>query len=674
MKVTVMHLLDNMKVSRKISASSGAILLLLLVASGIAVAGLLSAQGNFAEYRSLARQTNAMATMQGELLSARLGVQLFLRAPSEERAETVSRRAASAKEMANNTASMVDAPERKAQIARIIDEIEKYSSAFEQIRPLSAEMTRYNEETHKTGVALERALTSLIQSLQTQDNEGAIVQVASAQRHLLLARIYVDRFISSAAETDRDRTNSEIGSFETTLTALGNVITAQEDRVLLGELKKNLAVWKDNFAVIVKDVVTIQNILGTQLDKIGPAVAADLEKMKISSVSRQDEIGPRASSDIERSVMVAIAASVLALIVGVLSALLIGRSISSPIISMTAAMGRLAGGDKMVEIPAQGRKDEVGEMAEAVQVFKENMIKAEMLAAEQEKERAAREERARKIETLTKSFDTAVAQVLSQVGAATSQMLSTATSMSATAEETNRQSTVVAAAAEQASSNVQTVASAAEELSSSIEEINRQVTQSTNIAGQASKDAERTNQQVEGLARSAQKIGEVVSLIQEIAAQTNLLALNATIEAARAGEAGKGFAVVASEVKNLASQTAKATEDISQQIGSVQAETTEAVNAIKGIGATIAQINEIATTIASAVEEQGAATAEISRNVQEAAKGTQEVTTNIISVTQAAGETGAAAGQVTASANNLATQSEELRQAVEEFLTGVRAA
>ena len=669
-----MRVLDNMKVSRKISASSGAILLLLLVASGIAVAGLLSAQGNFADYRRLARQTNAMATMQGELLSARLGVQLFLRAPSEERAEAVLQRAGRAKEMADNAASLFVAPERKAEIARIDDEIEKYASAFQQIRPRSAEMSRYNEETYKRGVALERTLTDLIQSLQTQDKDGAIVTAAAGQRHLLLARIYVNRFIGSALAADSDRVNSEIVSFQETLNSLTASLTEQEDKARLADLNKNLTEWKDNFAVVAKDVTAIQNILSTQLDKIGPAVAGDLEKMKISSVSRQDEIGPRASADIERSVMVAIAASVLALITGVLSALLIGRSISTPIISMTAAMGRLAGGDKTVEIPAQGRKDEVGEMAEAVQVFKDNMIKAEMLAAEQEKERAAREERARRIETLTKNFDTAVAQVLSQVGAATSQMLTTATSMSATAEETNRQSTVVAAAAEQASSNVQTVASAAEELSSSIEEINRQVTQSTTIAGEARKDAERTNQQVEGLARSAQKIGEVVSLIQEIAEQTNLLALNATIEAARAGEAGKGFAVVASEVKNLASQTAKATEDISQQVGSIQAETTDAVSAIKGIGATIAQINEIATTIASAVEEQGAATAEISRNVQEAAKGTQEVTTNIISVTQAAGETGAAAGQVTASANNLASQSEELRKAVEEFLKGVRAA
>ncbi|MFN3460870.1 MAG: methyl-accepting chemotaxis protein [Oceanibaculum sp.] len=669
-----MRVLDNMKVSRKISASSGAILLLLLVASGIAVAGLLSAQSNFAEYRLLARQTNAITTTEGELLSARLGVQLFLRAPSDERAETVLRRTSRAKVAADNVTSLPMAPERKAEFARITGEIEKYASAFQQVRPLIGEVERLSDEIYKRGIALESSLTALNQSFQKQDNKGAIVEVANGQRNLLLARIYIDRFISSATAADADRAASELHSFQAALNKLDAVVTVGEDKVRLDELRKNLGEWRDLFAGIVKNVTATNVILDTQLDKIGPAVAGDLEKLENDNAERQNEIGPRASTDIERSVMVAIAASVLALITGVLSALLIGRSISTPIISMTAAMGRLAGGDKTVEIPAQGRKDEVGEMAEAVQVFKDNMIKAEMLAAEQEKERAAREERARRIETLTKNFDSAVAQVLSQVGAATSQMLTTATSMSATAEETNRQSTVVAAAAEQASSNVQTVASAAEELSSSIEEINRQVTQSTTIAGEARKDAERTNQQVEGLARSAQKIGEVVSLIQEIAEQTNLLALNATIEAARAGEAGKGFAVVASEVKNLASQTAKATEDISQQVGSIQAETTDAVSAIKGIGATIAQINEIATTIASAVEEQGAATAEISRNVQEAAKGTQEVTTNIISVTQAAGETGAAAGQVTASANNLASQSEELRKAVEEFLKGVRAA
>jgi len=352
----------------------------------------------------------------------------------------------------------------------------------------------------------------------------------------------------------------------------------------------------------------------------------------------------------------------------------IGRKVVGPIAEMTGAMSALAKGDKSVRVPHVGRADEVGAMADAVEVFRANMLRADELAAEQEKERVAREKRALTIETLTRDFDSTVSSVLGHVAAATTQMQSTASSMAAIAEETSRQSTAVAAASGQATTNVQTVASAAEELSSSIQEISRQVSQSATIAGKARHDASQTNGQVEGLADAAQKIGEVVSLIQAIAEQTNLLALNATIEAARAGDAGKGFAVVASEVKSLATQTAKATEDIAAQITGIQSATGDAVGAIKGIASTIGEINEIATTIASAVEEQEAATREISRNVQDAASGTQEVSTNIAGVTQAAGQAGSAADQVRSAAESLATQSGDLRRAIESFLAGVRAA
>ncbi len=373
------------------------------------------------------------------------------------------------------------------------------------------------------------------------------------------------------------------------------------------------------------------------------------------------------------------------LVVVALIGVLLARSVARPIALMTGAMGRLAEGDKSVEIPAQDRTDEIGEMAQAVQVFKDNAIRMEELAKEQaeaerqkadeaaERQRAA-EERAKRLDELIQAFDTEVSSALETVSSAANEMQSTAQSMTATAEESSRQSTAVAAASEQASSNVQTVATAAEELSTSIAEISNQVAQSAKIAEEAVREAERTNSTVQGLAEAAGKIGDVVGLINDIAGQTNLLALNATIEAARAGEAGKGFAVVASEVKNLANQTAKATSEISGQIGDIQAATEGAVGAIQGIGATIAKINEIASSIASAVEEQGAATSEISRNVQEAARGTQEVTTNIAGVTEAAAETGSAANQVLGAAGEMAQQSTTLRDQVDNFLTQIRAA
>ncbi len=350
------------------------------------------------------------------------------------------------------------------------------------------------------------------------------------------------------------------------------------------------------------------------------------------------------------------------------------RSVSRPVKAMTGAMTRLADHDVTTEVPSRERRDEIGAMAKAVQVFKDNMIKADELAAAQKAEQLAKEERARRVNALTADFDASVSQVVQSVSSQATQMESSAQSLSSTAEEATKQSAAVASASEEASANVQTVASATEELSSSIAEISRQVTQSSRIAAGAVTEAERANAMVHGLAEASQRIGAVVALITDIANQTNLLALNATIEAARAGEAGKGFAVVAAEVKNLAKQTAKATEEVGSQIAGIQGATKEAVDAIKSIGTTIAEINGITSTIAAAVEEQSAATKEIARNVEQAAEGTREVSSNIGGVSMAANDTGSAATQVQASARELAQQSDTLKGTVVKFLAAVKAA
>ena len=352
----------------------------------------------------------------------------------------------------------------------------------------------------------------------------------------------------------------------------------------------------------------------------------------------------------------------------------VARSIVRPMANMTEAMGTLADGNLEVAIPSTDRGDEIGLMARAVQVFKDNAVERQRLESEQRQAAAEAEARAKKVGELCADFDKAVSASLEAVTSATTELQSTAQSMTATAEETARQATAVAAASEQATNNVQTVSAATEELSSSIGEIGRQVSNSSQITKRAVEEAGRTNDSVQGLAQAAQKIGDVVNLITEIAEQTNLLALNATIEAARAGEAGKGFAVVASEVKSLANQTAKATDEIASQISAMQGVTVDVVKAIKGIGETIAEVNDIATSIASAVEEQGAATQEISRNVEQAASGTREVSGNISGVSQAASETGSGAGQVLSASEDLSRQSDAVRQEVDAFLGEVRAA
>ena len=353
---------------------------------------------------------------------------------------------------------------------------------------------------------------------------------------------------------------------------------------------------------------------------------------------------------------------------------LTNRSIVPPILSMVGAMAQLAGGDHSVEIPATEKKDEIGRMARAVLIFKENMIKAKELAAKEAEAIKDRIARAARVNELTETFDMGISSVLRSVASASTELQATASSMTATAEQTSSQATAVAAATEEASTNVQTVAAASEELASSVNEIGRQVAQSAAIAQKAVGEADRTNATVQGLLKDAASIGDVVKLISEIAEQTNLLALNATIEAARAGEAGRGFAVVAAEVKSLAEQTAKATDQISTQVSSIQISSSEAVSAIKGISATINDMNEIASAIASAVEEQGSATQEIARSVQQAALGTSEISANVVGVQQAAGDTGAAARQVLEASNELSRQSETMRGQVESFLGNIKAA
>ncbi len=349
--------------------------------------------------------------------------------------------------------------------------------------------------------------------------------------------------------------------------------------------------------------------------------------------------------------------------------------IARPIARMTAAMGRLAGNDLAVAIPGAGRRDEIGAMAAAVQVFKDGLIRARALEEETVLARASAEEQRRAgMRQMADAFERAVGGIVGQVSASATELQATAQVMTATATQTAAQSTAVAAAAEEASSNVGTVAAAAEELGASVSEIGRQVDGSARLAQAAVAEAGQTAHQVRALTEATARIGDVVGLISSIAAQTNLLALNATIEAARAGAAGRGFAVVAAEVKELAGQTARATEEITGQIAAIQASTGQAAGAIGQITTRIAQISEVATSIAAAVEQQGAATQEIVRNVSQAAQGTGEVTGNISGVAGAAEETGAAASQVLGAASELSRQSEHLAAEVHRFLDTVRAA
>ncbi|WBV44884.1 methyl-accepting chemotaxis protein [Pseudoroseomonas cervicalis] len=399
-----------------------------------------------------------------------------------------------------------------------------------------------------------------------------------------------------------------------------------------------------------------------------------LDELSALNSRGADEEATEAAAAYARSLWITGIALLLTIGAGLAAALWLDRHIAASTASLAAAMRRLAQRDYGFTLEGRERGDEIGDIARAVEECRDGLRRADALAEEQARERAARERRAETLATLVREFEAKVGDAVGIVSAAATELEATARSMSGTAEDTMRQANAVSDAAQQASGGVQTVASAAEQLAASIGEISRQVSQATSVSGQAVERARETDATVRILSEGAGKIGEVVELITSIAAQTNLLALNATIEAARAGEAGKGFAVVASEVKNLASQTSRATDEIGAQIGQIQAATQQAVSAISGIAATIEEVSRITMAIAAAVEEQSAATGEIARTVQQTARATETVTLNIATVSSGASHTGAASTQVLASASDLSRQAEQLTRTVDGFVTGVRAA
>ena len=666
----------NLRISVKMATGFGITMMILAVVGVVSYVGSSKTAGYFGSYSSQATLAIDALSIERDMTEMMRDVETFTQTANPHGVEKARALESEIQREIAHALAIANSDAEKAELNALSNELSEFMSGVNEVATLEGERTEIAIGTLDViGPKLTADLEAVAKAAAESGNSHAAYLAATALSQALKARLYANLMLDRHETSDTATVNA---SFKDLSTIVADLEASSAGMPFTPELKEAAALLKEYEAAFREGETLDQELakaVQTHVDDVGNAALQSAGKLASEADAQEHKVFEAASHVITISEITTGILSIVGLTLAAALAILIGRAISRPVISLSAVMQHLAGGEKSVSVPGTAQKDELGEMARSVLVFKENMIEAERLRIEQEetKKRAA-EERRKAMLDLADRFEASVGGVVEAVTSAATELQATAESLSAATEETSRQSTAVAAAAEETTQNVQTVASATEELSASIREIGDRVAESSRIVGDAVTQATDTNAKVKALSEAAQKIGEVVTLINEIAGQTNLLALNATIEAARAGEMGKGFAVVASEVKSLATQTANATDQITGQIKAIQDATSVSAQAIGGITGTIARVNEISTAIAGAVEEQGAATLEISRNVQSASAATSEVSMNIGGVTEAAQHTSAGASNVLTAASELAKNGALLHKEVASFLQMVRSA
>ena len=641
---------------------------------GIAYLGFERVSASVDSYRRSVTEADLARNIDRELISYRSLARYFVATGKEEDGKAALAAEASLKEAIIASMKGTTNPARLDQVTKLEREFRAFTKIFADILKVKEESTRIAQnQLMRSGNSLRYKLDDLPSN--ADDTELQLITLGSKKvaEQFQATTALVNTFIVNSDKTVATSAMARLKFVDNSLKAISSnnekiQQSIKEVAALLDEYRQSLTKLIDNSKEI--DELTIEMTeSAAAINKGSGAMKSDL----LADQNRLEAESDATIGETERLILILAAGG---FVLGCVWAFFLGKGISRPIAAMCNAMRELAAGNFDVVLPGLGRKDELGEMAGAVEEFKMQAVaKAERDAATQEAQNKA-SSAARRAELIrfADEFETAVGAIVSNVSASAVQLEAAAGTLTRTAETTQGLSSQVAGASEEASSNMQSVASATEELSASVDEIGRRVKESSQIAGAAVRQAEQTDGRIGKLSRAAQEIGDVVKLITAIAEQTNLLALNATIEAARAGDAGRGFAVVASEVKSLASQTARATDEISNHIMGMQGATQESVAAIKEIGGTIGKISDIANTIANAVEQQSAATQEIARSVQNVAQGTQEAAASVMQVNRGATETGAASEEVLNSARTLSSESTRLREELDRFMANIRAA
>ncbi|KMO34235.1 methyl-accepting chemotaxis protein [Methylobacterium aquaticum] len=564
--------------------------------------------------------------------------------------------------------------ERRRLYGQIRDQARDLKTDLQRLEAAGRIMAEAKDTLFKGGDDLTRATSALVAEMRARASDAQVLHAAMTESAMLLVRVANWRFLATQDPNGPATFATNAGKAEAAIKTLRGLDSGNAFAQPIRVTEQALAAYVTAFQAYTKASVESRQVYDTGIKPHLTSIdqATQTVRGKVETVVR--EIADATEAMTVRTRMIQFALIAFALSLGTGLAVLIARSVIGPIGGMTDAMKRLANGETDLTVPSRDARDEMGAMAQAVEVFRQNAVARIELEAQQRDEQSARQRRADRVDQLVRGFQQKVAGSLDIVTAAATELDATARTMTGVADTTSAQAQASSSTAEQTSANVQMVAAAAEEMVSSLQEIERQVLRSNEVAGNATREAAATDAAMSSLSSAATQIGAAVATITAIADQTNLLALNATIEAARAGAAGRGFAVVAAEVKELAAQTSRATVEIGGQITAIQAATGQAAGAIGQIGQTIATINEISGMIAATVTEQTAATTEISRNASQAARGTQDVTAAMAGVLGSAGETGSAASQVLMAAAELATQSLNVKQEVDGFLRDIQAA
>ncbi|WOH74013.1 HAMP domain-containing methyl-accepting chemotaxis protein [Bradyrhizobium sp. NDS-1] len=625
-------------------------------------------------YRSSVSEADRARDIDRELLGYRSAARYFVVTGKEDDAKAALDAEAGLRNAIDQAIRNAKKPARLESLNKLAKEFSNFSATFAQILQAKRDSALLvQNQLQRNANLLKYKLDDV--GNNASDSEAQAIEFGTKQvnAQFQTASAAASNFILNSDQAVGASAMARLKFVENSLGA----VYSMDDKIVAGlkEAKALLGAYREALEKLIAKAKLVDDLVSEMSGSAG-AILQGATAMKADLVAEQQRLESESEATIGQTEQLVLILAIGGTLLGAVLAFLLGTGISRPMIAMCKAMRELASGNFDVVLPGLGRKDEIGEMAGAVEEFKVQAVaKAERDAAASEvqnREQAA--SRRAELIRFADDFESAVGAIVSNVSASAVQLESAASTLTRTAETTQSLSSQVAGVSEQASSNMQSVATATEELSASVEEIGRQVRDSSRIAEAAVVQARETDGRIGKLSHAAQQIGEVVKLITAIAEQTNLLALNATIEAARAGEAGRGFAVVASEVKSLASQTAKATDEISSHITGMQGATAESVAAIKEIGATIGQISSISTSIASAVEQQGAATQEIARSVQTVAQGTQTAATDIGEVNRGAAETGSASEEVLHSAKTLSSESTRLRAELNRFMGNIRAA